>query len=79
VLAGTNQETLQLTQAFLSEFRVIDAGTIPRSDWESATRRAKRIPRDGKPRQLGDCLIRAIAERLHYDLETFDKRLRQHR
>jgi hypothetical protein len=30
------------------------------------------VPRNGKPRQLGDCLIRAIAARLKYDVQTVD-------
>src|SRR5947207_9891906 len=51
---------LALSRAFLSCFRVIDEGQIPAADWQAAHRLAERIPRDGKARHLGDCLIRAI-------------------
>lgn len=42
-------------------------------DWKKARQIAERVPRNGKPRQLGDCLIRAIAARLkYYDMQTAD-------
>ena len=64
---------LALFRAFLSAFDVIDKGRIPVADWDAAHRLAERVPRDGKPRHLGDCLIRAIAKRLNYEVDTTDQ------
>ncbi len=64
---------LGLVQAFLSRFRVIDDGLILEVDWAEALRLAGRVPRDGRPRQLGDCLIRAIAQRCKHDVITDEK------
>jgi predicted nucleic acid-binding protein len=41
-------------------------------DWQEAIRIASRVPRSPAPRQLGDCLIRAIAHRLKYEVFTSD-------
>jgi hypothetical protein len=68
----TNRDEMQAAQVFLDCFACIDEGEIPAKDWEETLRRCKRIPRDGKPRQLGDCLIRAIAARLNYEVQTLD-------
>ncbi len=73
-LAGTqSSEELKLARAYLSRFDVVDRQQIPRRDWEEAQRLAQRVRRDGRPRQLGDCLIRAIANRLHFDVITRDQ------
>jgi predicted nucleic acid-binding protein len=73
MLAGvTDRQTLRLTQAFLGEFRCIDGGHISAADWEETIRLAQRVPRDAKPRQLGDCLIRAVANRLRHRVITHD-------
>ena len=96
VLAGTRDpHDLELTEAFLSRFEVVDGQRTLPEDWEMAKRFAKRVvkldrqvPRQhrrrdrqdnpGTPaRQLGDCLISAIARRLNYSLITADKRLIQ--
>src|SRR5438874_6386477 len=61
VCGATSKHGLRLTRAYLREFKVIDKGTILDEDWEEAQRLAGRVPRSGKPRDLGDCLIRAIA------------------
>jgi predicted nucleic acid-binding protein len=72
-LAGTQNTTdLRLAKAFLDEFEVVDQKLIPPRDWDEAQRLAQRVPKDGSPRQLGDCLIRAVANRLHYDVMTHD-------
>jgi predicted nucleic acid-binding protein len=74
VLSGSRTaEELQLSRAFLSPFENLDKGEIPVADWEQARRFAERIPKDGKPRQLGDCIIAAIARRLRCEVITFDK------
>lgn len=72
-LSGSrNRDELRLFRAFIGEFNVIDRGAIPATDWEKARQQAERVPRDGRPRQLGDCLIRAIATRLHHEVFSLD-------
>ncbi len=74
MLAGvSDQKELRLTRAFLSAFRCLEDGEIPIRDWQEAVRLAQRVPSDGKPRHLGDCLIRAIANRFRYRVDTHDK------
>ena len=63
---------LERMRAFLAEFVVIDHGRILPQDWKRALALAERIPSDGRPRSALDCLIRAIADRLHYDVDTAD-------
>src|SRR6185436_3493421 len=59
-IAGvTNSAEQELARAFLGEFRSLDEGRIPVADWNEARRLAQRVPHNGKPRQLGDCLIAA--------------------
>ena len=72
-LAGTrSRDELVLAEAYLGQFHVIDNGDVVKDDWLAAERIARRAPRDGKARDLGDCLIRAIAERLRYEVRTSD-------
>lgn len=72
-LAGTRtSEELRLSRAFLAAFTVADQGRIVDEDWQRALALVERIPPDGRPRDLGDCLIRAIADRLHVDVATSD-------
>ena len=68
-----NSAELELTRAFLDQFDVIDGGRITVEGWQETRRLAQRIPPNGKPRQLGDCLIAAIGKRLHYEVIRFDK------
>ncbi len=72
VAGARSGHELRLARSFLSVFEVIDEARIPSQDWQRATRLAERVPRNGKRRQLGDCLIRAIADRLHYEVVTVD-------
>jgi predicted nucleic acid-binding protein len=75
LLAGTrSQSELKLHRAYLEAFHNIDGGTILKDDWQLAKQIAERVPRDGKPRDLGDCLIEAIAARRHYEVLTGDRR-----
>jgi predicted nucleic acid-binding protein len=67
--ASTEQEA-RLTLAFLQPFRCVDEQDIPPGDWGNAVRLAARAR--GRTRDLGDCLIRAIANRLHYEVRTDD-------
>ena len=69
--AATSSE-LNLYNSFLSRFRMIDEGSILPLDWSRALELARRIPQDGRRRQMGDCLIRAIADRLKHDVLTSD-------
>ena len=72
-VAGTRDSSEQeLAEAYLAQFDNIDGGKIPKQDWDETLRIAKRIPQNGKPRQLGDCLIRAIANRLKHSVVTPD-------
>jgi predicted nucleic acid-binding protein len=67
---ANSRELLEVYEAFVDRFMLVDRGQIGPDDWEFAIRLARRVPRSGKPRQLGDCLIRAIATRLRYDVMT---------
>jgi predicted nucleic acid-binding protein len=69
----SSSHELRLTRSFLQCFRIIDGGNILSEDWKEALRLAQRVPRDGKPRQLGDCLVRAISNRLNHDVRSLDK------
>lgn len=72
-IAGVRSSAeLRLAHIFLDRFRSIDSGNISPEDWLEARRLAERVPRDGRPRQLGDCLIRAIARRLKHDVVSLD-------
>ena len=66
-------------EAFLNRFVLLDEGKVIQEDWSFAERLAKRVARhgrtqreDAKPRQLADCLIRAICKRMHADVKTAD-------
>jgi predicted nucleic acid-binding protein len=77
-LAGTrNPHELRLATAFLGRFHVTDKGNVTAADWQTAEQQASRISPDGKPRDLGDCLIGAIAQRLRRDVFTLDQRFRR--
>ncbi len=76
-LAGArDSKELELSQTFLEPFEVLDRGEIPRQDWDEAKRFAQWI-RIGRERKLGDCLIQAIAKRLHSDVITADLDFKQ--
>lgn len=65
---------VSLARGFLSAFELVDGGRILPADWEHAKRIAGRVARDGLRRQMGDCLIRAICDRLNLSVFTFEKR-----
>ena len=64
---------LKLYVEYLKSFDVLDKHRIAPEDCQEAIRIAQRVPRSGSPRQLGDCLIRAIANRLNADVFTLDR------
>jgi predicted nucleic acid-binding protein len=74
ILGGTTSAAeLTLMRAFLRPFQCVDQQKVTAHDWREAIRLSSRVPRDRRTRQLGDCLIRAIANRLHYDVITHDQ------
>ena len=76
IAAAQNAHQLKMYRAYLSKFRRFDKGRILPTDWEQAANLAARIPRDGKPRQLGDCLLLALEKRFNLRFITRDKRFR---
>ena len=58
---------------YLEAEKLVDRQNIPPADCQEAQRLSQRVRRDGKRRQLGDCLIRAIANRLNFDVLTNDE------
>ena len=75
MVAGvTSSDELKLTHAYLDPFEIVDEGKIPKGDWDEAKRMAQRVAPNGGKRQLGDCLVRAIANRLNCDVLTSDRR-----
>lgn len=74
MVAGvTSADELKLTQAYLAPFEIIDEGRIPKLDWDEARHTAQRVSPKGGKRQLGDCLVRAIAKRLGCEVLTLDR------
>lgn len=75
MVAGvTSSQELRLTRAFLKPFNIADEGKILAQDWDRAREIAQRVPFDKRKRQLGDCLISAIAKRLKSEVVTREKR-----
>lgn len=73
-IAGVrSRDELRLAERYLAQFRILDDGQSTKEDWAETKRIARRVPRSGKPRHLGDCLIRATAKRLRRDVYTLDK------
>jgi predicted nucleic acid-binding protein len=78
MVAGvTNADELKITQAYLDPFEIVDEGNLPKEDWKEAKFMAQRVSPKGGKRQLGDCLVRAIAKRLHCEVLTLDWRFPQ--
>lgn len=72
-LAGRrSEEPLEIVTAFLDEFELADGGQVLDQDWARAEEYANRIPLSGSARDFGDCLIRALADRLRFEIDTFD-------
>lgn len=74
----TDRNEMDLAVAFLDAFENIDGGRILPEDWQAASDRARRVPASRKPRQVVDCLLFAITQRLNCGLLTDDKDLRRH-
>jgi predicted nucleic acid-binding protein len=72
-LGGTHdRDELQLAREFLSCLDIVDDGRVLPEDLVRARALAERIPHGGQARGFADCLIRAIADRLHYEVDTAD-------
>jgi hypothetical protein len=69
-----HQHEMELSKAYLGQFRILDEGEITPADWALARQLAERIPSrtDPTPRGAIDCLIRALARRFRCDLRTSD-------
>jgi predicted nucleic acid-binding protein len=67
-----DQAELTLARAYLGEFEIIDQGRILPEDFVLARQLA--APRQGitRRRSFADCLIRAIALRLNFGVDTAD-------
>jgi predicted nucleic acid-binding protein len=65
---------VSLARAYLQPFDLVDEGRILEQDWDEAKRIAHRVLPDNSPRQMADCLIRAICKRLHLEVFTADRR-----
>lgn len=73
-LGGVRSEhELTLAEAFLGVLPIVDGGDTRHEDWRTARQFACRGPKGGRHRDFGDCLIRAIARRLRYDVDTGDQ------
>jgi predicted nucleic acid-binding protein len=68
---GDKREMI-LARAFLRPFKAIDDRRTLKRDWQEALRLAERVPANRRPRDLGDCLIKAIAQRLNYEVQSLD-------
>lgn len=78
-LAGIlDAHEMSLAGAFLNCFRIIDERRVIPQDWLETRRIAKHVGRDSGRRDLGDCLIAAIADRLPHDVLTKDRRFARH-
>lgn len=67
----------ELREGYLKAFEVIDEGKTLPQDWREARRLAKHPGFRPRSRDLGDCLILAICDRLKHEVVTDDKGLRR--
>ena len=72
----TSGDEEALATRYLDGFDLLDGGEVRPQDWQVAERFARRVPPDGRRRQLGDCLILAVCERLRLRLRTSDTGIR---
>jgi predicted nucleic acid-binding protein len=70
-----NEHERRLRECYLRPFRVIDDHKTLPQDWQEAKRLAKHPGFRASPRDLGDCLITAISDRLKHEVITDDKGL----
>lgn len=68
----SNEHERRLREAYFAQFQIADGHSTTPVDWQEARRIAKHAGHEPKPRDLGDCLILAIAKRLRLSIETRD-------
>ena len=80
-LAGiVDRHEMTLAEAYLRPFSLADRREPVARDWEEARRVAKHVGFQAARRQLCDCLITALADRLHIDvIQSEDKGLHRQR
>lgn len=76
LVGARSGEELKHYRAYLEPFEILDDGDIPCQDWEEAKRLAQWTKKD-RERNLGDCLIKAIAKRFNGDVVSSDRDFRQ--
>ena len=74
-----DEHEMRLREAFLRPFEVIDDHRTLPEDWKEARRLAKHPGYQPRSRDLGDCLLIAIAGRLHLEILTDDRGLKRQR
>jgi predicted nucleic acid-binding protein len=74
-----DQNEVDLREAYLKPFLVMDRQRITVGDWREARRIAKYAGAQAKRRSLGDCLITAIADRLKLEIISEDQGLKRQR
>jgi predicted nucleic acid-binding protein len=74
-----DEHEMRLREAFLRPFEVVDGHKTLPEDWKEARRVAKHPGYQPRSRDLGDCLLVAIASRLNLEIKTDDKGLKRQR
>jgi predicted nucleic acid-binding protein len=74
-----DEHEMRLREAFLRRFEVADDHRTLPEDWKEARRFAKHPGYQPRSRDLGDCLLLAIADRLNLRIITDDKGLKRQR
>lgn len=78
-LGGTDdREEQRLGDLFLDRFPLYDGGRVLPEDWAVAERYARRIRGTGTKRDVIDCLVLALCDRLNADIYTLDLGARRH-
>jgi hypothetical protein len=71
------QHEMRLREAYLLPFKIIDEHRTLPQDWQEARRLAKHPGYQPRSRDLGDCLVLAISDRLHHEVDSGDLGLRR--
>jgi predicted nucleic acid-binding protein len=74
-----DEQEMRLREAFLRRFEVVDEHKTLPEDWQEARRVAKHPGYQPRSRDLGDCLLLGIANRLNLEIITDDKGLKRQR
>jgi predicted nucleic acid-binding protein len=74
-----DEHEMRLREAFLRPFEVVDQRRTLPEDWKEARRLAKHPGYQPRSRDLGDCLLLAIAGRLNLQIIADDRGLKRQR